>query len=1490
MASNETQIVISARDNASATLRSINQQFDAMRAPIGALQGAVAGLGAAFAGLAIVSQVKGALAMADEIGKLAQKTGVAVEEFSKLSYAAKLSDVSNEQLAKGLKQLSKNMSEAAAGTGESVKYFQALGVSLVDGAGKLKSTDAIMGELADKFSGMQDGATKTATAMAIFGKSGSDLIPMLNSGSDGLRDMADEATRLGLVMSTDMAKGAEQFNDNLTRLSAASQGLSITLGNQMLPALTGITNAMVDAAKEGGLLQAVWVGLGGLGAALFTDEFASPEKKIKNLQQEIMDMQRHLPDVQGGGLLQKWLYGSEAEINAGIANARSQIAALENEMADASAAGDKALKEKSEAAKKAAEETEKRLRALLAASGSGGGAARESDYSKLNTQISERIALLEAEALAGGKLTEGEKLAAKVENDLANGKIKLTTNQKALLDASLKSLTTKEKEAAEIERQKKGMEQLAQAEEKHLQSLTESVSKDQEALDAMVIKNDLLLQGIDSQGAYNLALLEAQMASMDFANATYEEIDALEKRLEIARKIASEDQRLDSYRAQKRAAEDAAREWQKSADEINRSLTDALMRGFESGKGFAANLKDTVVNMFKTMVLRPVISAVLSPVSGAITTGMGAMGLSGTSNAANAASTASSAYNLYNSAFTPGGAIAGSSLYSAGSFFGSSSMMGYGAGVEAASLGAVGSGATVIGAADAAAGSAAFAEGAAAASSGFGSALAAIPGWGWAAMGALAVFGSGMFDSKGGPKTEGNAFGTLDSSGNLDIQHSGAVPAPYGDGDWNRPGADAARIEGMLTPVGKSIGDYIARLGGSAAGLGIYAGYNTDPQGSAPDNVTAGVRDAAGNTIYGRTYDTGRGEGAAALAEEMNRVMLAAVQAVDLGPVLTPLMDGLGDVGSLTKEQVDKTLSTLAALGPVTEKTVQDIFGEAFDASKFSDLSAAGESTLDTFVRLSGVFESTNAIAEMLGKDVSSAFGEIGLASADMRQALIDGAGGMDALSQKTSFFYQNFYTDAERAAREYDRANQQVVESFSDMGIAVPSTTAAFRDLVEGLDLGTASGQAMYQSLMNIAPAFDTVAKSAASAAAAAESARQANLSTLENAVRSAYDAVDRAVSAQKDAITAEYDRQAEAISASIDGISASTSKLKDLSDSLHSSINRMRPEQYAETDRAAAQAQVEAALAIAKAGGVFPDAESLRSSLDVLSKDSSSQFATREDYLRDSARTAGKLNQLADLTDIAVSVDEKQLAALEDQLSVLEKTYTDEMQRLDSLLASSREQMEAALGIDSSVKSVEQAINDLNAAIYALAAAQKPAMQPYNINDTPAERAAKVEAQTGVVYSASDDPMTAAAKILYQSTHGGASTADYNAAAAAVGGNIGAALGWDGSMEDTERLRTLYGFASGGSFTPGWALVGEEGPELVNFAQPGRVYTAADTQALLAGDNAAMLDELRALRSEVSALRYETQATAGHTGKTARLLERVMPDGDALSTRTAA
>ncbi|MFZ5736307.1 MAG: hypothetical protein ACOY6K_05430 [Pseudomonadota bacterium] len=216
---------------------------------------AAAGAAAAAAASAIGFAVKGAIDNADKMSKMSQSFGVPVEELSRLKYAADLSDVSLEALGKNVGKLSRNMVEVAGGgIGPAKQAFDALGVSVTNTDGTLKTSSQVIGEVAGKFETYQDGAAKTALAMALFGKSGAEMIPLLNSGRDGLKEMSDEADRLGLVIDAKTGKSAEAFNDNLTRLQRVIDGIVLKLSAAALPTLVQFTEALVDASKNTNLL------------------------------------------------------------------------------------------------------------------------------------------------------------------------------------------------------------------------------------------------------------------------------------------------------------------------------------------------------------------------------------------------------------------------------------------------------------------------------------------------------------------------------------------------------------------------------------------------------------------------------------------------------------------------------------------------------------------------------------------------------------------------------------------------------------------------------------------------------------------------------------------------------------------------------------------------------------------------------------------------------------------------------------------------------------------------------------------------------------------------------------------------------------------------------------------------------------------------------------------------------------------------------------
>ena len=218
--------------------------------------GKTAGLGlaavaaaAAAAATALGLAVKGAIDHADALSKAAQKAGVATESLSRLAYAASYSDVSLEDLTGSLGKLSKTMADAAQNTkGPAASAFAALGISVTDASGKLRGADSVFSDISDRFARLEDGSTKTALAMALFGKSGAQLTPLLNGGAGELKRMADEADRLGITLSTKTGKAAERFNDTLGLVGQILQGVVNKIAEAALPALQQLAQTLASPA------------------------------------------------------------------------------------------------------------------------------------------------------------------------------------------------------------------------------------------------------------------------------------------------------------------------------------------------------------------------------------------------------------------------------------------------------------------------------------------------------------------------------------------------------------------------------------------------------------------------------------------------------------------------------------------------------------------------------------------------------------------------------------------------------------------------------------------------------------------------------------------------------------------------------------------------------------------------------------------------------------------------------------------------------------------------------------------------------------------------------------------------------------------------------------------------------------------------------------------------------------------------------------------
>lgn len=203
------------------------------------------------------------IARADALDDLSEKTGIATEKLGELSYAARVAggkDVGD--LASAFRFLTRSMSKTGEESSKQAEAFAEIGVSATDATGNLRATDEVFGDIADKFQTLENGPEKAALALKLFGGAGTELIPILNKGREGIAELKREAEQLGLIIPAEQAAAAGEFGDNLERVTSIAEGLFNTLSGALLPALNAMLNEIVSSAKEGGILRDVLNGIG----------------------------------------------------------------------------------------------------------------------------------------------------------------------------------------------------------------------------------------------------------------------------------------------------------------------------------------------------------------------------------------------------------------------------------------------------------------------------------------------------------------------------------------------------------------------------------------------------------------------------------------------------------------------------------------------------------------------------------------------------------------------------------------------------------------------------------------------------------------------------------------------------------------------------------------------------------------------------------------------------------------------------------------------------------------------------------------------------------------------------------------------------------------------------------------------------------------------------------------------------------------------------
>ena len=227
------------------SLDRVDRQAGGLQGTFNRVKGAAGGLTSSLGGLVPAIGLAGLGALgkrsidaADNLNDLSQRTGVGVETLDKFGKAANDSGSSLEEVAKSMGKLAKGIVDPASKTNEALK---SIGVSSTDAQGRIRGVDAIMLDLADKFSKMPDGVEKTALAMEIFGKSGANIIPMLNEGKEALNGYS-------ATIDKDMAEAADKFNDSINKVTSSISGPFNQAITALLPTITKLAEGIAAAA------------------------------------------------------------------------------------------------------------------------------------------------------------------------------------------------------------------------------------------------------------------------------------------------------------------------------------------------------------------------------------------------------------------------------------------------------------------------------------------------------------------------------------------------------------------------------------------------------------------------------------------------------------------------------------------------------------------------------------------------------------------------------------------------------------------------------------------------------------------------------------------------------------------------------------------------------------------------------------------------------------------------------------------------------------------------------------------------------------------------------------------------------------------------------------------------------------------------------------------------------------------------------------------
>lgn len=183
----------------------------------------------------------------DEIGKQSQKLNMSTEGYQKWSTMLEMAGTSIDIMSMGMKTFTGILDEASNGNATALLTLQKLGLGYEDFAGL--SVEDSLKKVVEQFQTMEQGAEKTQLAVDLFGRSGQELLPLLNQEVGSIDELFKSYEELGLIISDDVISASEDLDDQLSLLKKSFKVASVNIGTVFMPAISRVITGLLDLAR-----------------------------------------------------------------------------------------------------------------------------------------------------------------------------------------------------------------------------------------------------------------------------------------------------------------------------------------------------------------------------------------------------------------------------------------------------------------------------------------------------------------------------------------------------------------------------------------------------------------------------------------------------------------------------------------------------------------------------------------------------------------------------------------------------------------------------------------------------------------------------------------------------------------------------------------------------------------------------------------------------------------------------------------------------------------------------------------------------------------------------------------------------------------------------------------------------------------------------------------------------------------------------------------